>query len=421
MDKIAWHLIPPILVFDGIIRLCFKSVGKCLFKLLHPIDGKKGRPSKRRGPKKRESTHFKHWHKYGALTKSYLSAVQIFLMEVDSVQVLLSTLRVVTDLVDLFLHFPKLCKSLIKVLTHFWSRKTEEIRCIAFVALCKIARLDSECFPTVYKNCYTAYVANCKTVDEETLPFIHFMQCSLAELTFVHPSQAYQYAFVYIRQFAIHLRNAMIAKRKDLIQTVYNWQFVKGLQLWVLVICEGSKRFRPSSDKSANWFFELVHPLVEVINSLWRLFPSTKFFPLRIHSIQMLLDIQRESEVFVPSLAFAVELLDELAQIDAKRPTAGKGRTREPNIERMLRLSGEQLDDAGVRAHLAQRLFALITDCLNLLNSREGAAAAPIVAPITVKLKRFLKVCANPEHVRLFSQLKGLFSQSAQNGGEKAN
>uniref|UniRef100_A0A914HKD5 Nucleolar complex protein 2 homolog n=1 Tax=Globodera rostochiensis TaxID=31243 RepID=A0A914HKD5_GLORO len=386
-------------VFDGVIRLCFKCVGKRLFELLHPLRRKR-RPSDKRGPKRSASTHFKHWHKYGALSKSYLSALKIFLTEVESDYVLLSTLRVVTDLVDLYLHFPKLCKGLVKVLVHFWSRKTEEVRCVAFVALCKMVRLDPEYFPVVYKSSYTAYIANCKLVEEGTLPFINFMQRSLAEMTFLHPTQAYQYAFVYIRQFAIHLRNAMIAKRKDLIQTVYNWQFVKGLQLWTLVICEGAKRFQPttSSDQNVNWFRELIHPLVEIISSFWRLFPSAKFFPLRIHSIRMLLNIQREAEVFIPTLSYAVELLEELAQIDTKRPIAGKGRTRDPNIERMLRLSSEQLDDAGVRLHLAQQLFALIADCLNLLHTREGNVVAAIVAPINIKLKRFRKVCANPEH-----------------------
>jgi hypothetical protein len=40
------------------------------------------------------------------------------------------------------------------------------------------------------------------------------MQKSFSELTFLNPEAAYQLAFAYIRQFAIHLRNAKIAKRK---------------------------------------------------------------------------------------------------------------------------------------------------------------------------------------------------------------
>lgn len=40
------------------------------------------------------------------------------------------------------------------------------------------------------------------------------MQKSFTELTFLNSKQAYQYAFVYIRQFAIHLRSAIAAKKK---------------------------------------------------------------------------------------------------------------------------------------------------------------------------------------------------------------
>lgn len=44
--------------------------------------------------------------------------------------------------------------------------------------------------------------------------FLSFMQKSFAELTFANPGVSYQYVFVYVRQYAIHLRNAKITKRK---------------------------------------------------------------------------------------------------------------------------------------------------------------------------------------------------------------
>jgi hypothetical protein len=51
-------------------------------------------------------------------------------------------------------------------------------------------------------------------VDGQTVTRLAWMQGAFAELTLLCPQLAYDLAFVYIRQFAIHLRNAVIAKRK---------------------------------------------------------------------------------------------------------------------------------------------------------------------------------------------------------------
>lgn len=55
---------------------------------------------------------------------------------------------------------------------------------------------------------------NVRVVKAESWSLILLMQKSFAELCMIYPEIAYQYTFVYIRQTAIHLRNAMIAKRK---------------------------------------------------------------------------------------------------------------------------------------------------------------------------------------------------------------
>ena len=48
----------------------------------------------------------------------------------------------------------------------------------------------------------------------KTKPVITFMQNSLVEIFSVDEHLSYQYGFVYIRQLAIHLRNAILQKKK---------------------------------------------------------------------------------------------------------------------------------------------------------------------------------------------------------------
>lgn len=61
---------------------------------------------------------------------------------------------------------------------------------------------------------YVKYVENSKFVSLTTLPGINFMRQSLIEIYLLDNDLAYNHAFLYIRQLAIHLRNAMTLKRK---------------------------------------------------------------------------------------------------------------------------------------------------------------------------------------------------------------
>lgn len=64
---------------------------------------------------------------------------------------------------------------------------------------------------------YIAYIRGAKFVSANTLPQINFMKQTLVTLLTINSSLSYQHSFLYIRQLAIHLRNAITIQKKVII------------------------------------------------------------------------------------------------------------------------------------------------------------------------------------------------------------
>ena len=67
------------------------------------------------------------------------------------------------------------------------------------------------------QNTYLTLVRSSKSTSVHTLPSINLMKNSASELFCMDHGAAYQHAFGYIRQLAIHLRNSMKVKSKVLL------------------------------------------------------------------------------------------------------------------------------------------------------------------------------------------------------------
>ncbi|VDK83821.1 unnamed protein product [Litomosoides sigmodontis] len=399
-------------VFEEVVRLCFAYLGKALLTLMGDIktdvdDEEQDSNVKRVG--KYTKKQYRCWKKHGDLIKSYLHALLQFLNEIQTPTVTVCTLRAVTDLLQLYTHFPKLTRNLTKTVIKIWSRRAAECRVVAFLALSKLIRMQRSSFPTVIKRCYLEYVINARDVKAESWLLIVFMQKSFAELCMTYPEVAYQYSFVYIRQTAIHLRNAMIAKRKDLIQTVYNWQFIQCLYLWSQVIVKAHGHINKKEDPSG--IKELDYPLCQIVISSMKLFPSLKYFPLRLHCLRILLVIQQNCHTYIPTLSLAVELLYDALLMLRKKPNKEKATQKGIDMRCTLKVSAAHIDDAGFRQVALEELFRIHLEAAHIV--QKSCAFADIVIPINHEIKLFSKNCRNTEFSRLFKSLETTLQEQA--------
>jgi len=70
----------------------------------------------------------------------------------------------------------------------------------------------------LFQTMYVKYVQNAKFVSVNTLPGINFMRQSLVEIYLLNHNLSYNHAFLYIRQLAIQLRNAVTLKKQVIIE-----------------------------------------------------------------------------------------------------------------------------------------------------------------------------------------------------------
>lgn len=371
-------------VFNAIVGLCIQQVIPSLVKIL----GLSQQKSSINHVTLRKS---KSWVKVRDVVQIYLGDVIALNELLLEPSVLCASLRHTILLIPYFINFPKVAKQLIKFLIKTWSGSEDEsVRVLSFLCINRIVKLDEKKFLEItMKQCYLAYVANCKFTTPTLLPMINFLQQTLCELFAVNPQATYPLAFLYIRQLAIHLRKAITVPKKENYQAVYNWQYVHCIGLWCRMVGNlySKEAIKP-----------LLYPLVQVSLGTIDLVPTSRYFPLRYRVIKYLITLSSRTNTYIPLLPYITKPL-RLAEFSKK-----SGMVTEPlNFATMLRLSNSQLKEASYRSGTMDEMYDAL---MEYFNTQAHTISFPeMVVPTMISMKKFAKGCKVANYSKIVLQL----------------
>ncbi|KAH0892274.1 hypothetical protein HID58_054703, partial [Brassica napus] len=231
-------------------------------------------------------TNTRPWKNYNNLVKSYLGNSLHVLNQMTDPGMISFTLRRLKHSSVFLSAFPSLLRKYIKVALHFWGTGSSAISVVSLLFLRDLCiRLGNDCVDDCIKGMYKAYVLNCQFVNA--------------------------HAFVFIRQLAMILREALNTKTKEAFRKVYQWKFIHCLELWTGAVCAYSSQSELRS---------VAYPLAQIISGVARLVPTARYIPLRLRCVSMLNRIAASTGSFIP---VSMLLMDMLDMKELNRPPTG--------------------------------------------------------------------------------------------------
>ncbi|XP_065203552.1 nucleolar complex protein 2 [Planococcus citri] len=370
-------------VFNAVIRLCVTQVYPFVIKVLNL-------PST--SITKKMILNSKKWSFTKNTIRNYIVDLIKMIKNISSedvVRVLLKNFHQMTPFASCL---PTIAKPVLKQLISVWGTHTDDtVRVIAFLCILRFATTDLNTnLHTILKKMYFSFVSNSKFISQNSIATVNFMRKSLTEMFCMSDSISYNHAFLYIRQLAIHLRSAVITKKKDSIQAVYNWQFISSLQLWVDVLCKMYDKPQLNA---------LVYPIVQIIIGCIKSIPTAQYFPLRFHCIRMLNKLSRETGVFIPTLPFVVEMFSA-----ANMSSQHKKMSMKPmDFTYILRLSKVQMQENAFKDAVVENIYDVVLDYVAAESHRISFPETVLL--LQIQLKQFLKNCKNMNYTRKMKPL----------------
>ncbi|XP_058060949.1 nucleolar complex protein 2 homolog [Anopheles bellator] len=380
--------IPPFRVdgsgmFNAIVQTCVLYLGPAIQSYLRVSESRQFKDLKRD----------KRFTKVRGCLRAYLIDLTNLLENVSSAHIMTVLLKHLHQFSPILVCYQHITKPILKRLIGIWGTAEEEtVRVLAFLCILKITHAQqSRYLSNVLKAMYLVYVKNSKFVSPNTLPNINFMRRSLTEMFLLNFNLSYQHMFLYIRQLAIHLRNAVILQKKDSYRYIYNWQYINSLKLWGDVL--------GAAHTHGDALEPLVYPYVSITIGVIKLIPSAQYFPLRFHCCRMLTQLSAKTRAFIPVLPFLVEVLKS----NTFNQQHKKLSMRPVNLACLLRFSPANIQENAFKDAVLDQIYELVLEYA--ANESSSVAFPEIVLPSILLLRQYAKSTKQYKYARKIKQL----------------
>ncbi|ODN06589.1 Nucleolar complex protein 2 [Orchesella cincta] len=403
--------------FNALIRLCVKEVkGFCVRFLCGNNNVAISEKNFDQKPFEVRDKSKQKWTRLRPKMKSYMEIIIQLFKCLGNPDAVASVLKHCLRMSGFWALFATKSYKMLRSLVNIWSQKEDACRVLAFLAIIRITNYSKDVFLLhMFKQMYISYVANCKFTSVNTWPAINFMRSSLVELYLLDTSLAYSVAFPFIRQLAIHLRNALSPnavqsdgklKKSEASRVVYSWQFVHSLHLWVDVLAQAG------SNEDENLKL-LIYPVVQICMGTIKLIPTKKFIPLRFHIVRMMIKLQDKTGSFIPVLPLITEVL-RLTEFSNK---GSKFSVRPIDLSVCLKADASE---SGYTKAVSENTFETILAYCKAIGTDLGFPE--IVTPTVMYLKTFVKKqCKNIEVIKKFKALLEKIEANTKYINEKRN
>lgn len=360
----------------------------------------------------------KRWRKMQPLVLGFFKSFSQLLNSVcllpKHVQMTSFLLNALHQYAPLLTALPRMSKSVVKVLLNVWAQsgsvalenyaELQRLRDLAFRVVLRLA----QCAPggvaeDTFRAVYLKFARRCKSVSEFNITLVHYWIKCVVVLYRRDVALAYQQAFVYIRQLAMHVRAAFVKKGEAVMKPLRSWQFISCLRLWASVICS-----EPSENKGLGM---LVYPLSQAMFAVMSLLPSVYYCPLRLHLLSAMQQLAAHCRLFLPTCLPLCEML----QYDVLFERAQPSTDLPPKLSVLLAFPSNSLEKVVVRDALVQEVLRLLHVEAELYRFHVSCAEY-FYLPLK-KLRAFSKRCKTGkwrEQVRSVMQRMQQYSQACR-------